>query len=74
MEDKVKKIGEMRFWLDDERDYEYNESVECVFPIYGYETDDLMTIGEYYNLCRQFAGAMGFREATIDKWFGKALG
>lgn len=71
MADKVKRIGEMRFWLDDERDYEYNESVECNFPLYGTEESDLMSIENYYYLCRHFAGAMGFCEATIDKWFGK---
>ena len=71
MEDKVKRIGEMKFWLDDYRDYEYNESVECNFPLYGVADADLLSIGDYYQFCKQFAAAMGFRESTIEEWFGK---
>lgn len=72
MEDKVKKIGEMRFCLDDWRETIYNESIDITFARYGYEEEDeIMPIEDYYCLCKYFAAAMGFAEKTIDEWFGK---
>ena len=69
---KMQNIGSMEFWLRDNREIEYNESIDCTFELYG--TDDkweeLISIEKYWCLCRYFAAAMGFSEHTITKWFG----
>ena len=71
MDNKNKRIGYMRFDLDDDRDTEFNESVDCTYALYGIEDDEVMSIEKYWHLCRQFAAAMGFGESTIEKWFGR---
>ncbi len=66
----MKNIGSIEFWLRDDRDIEYNESVDCTWQLYGEENDELLSIEEYYDLCKCFAAAMGFTESTINEWFG----
>ncbi len=65
------RIGTMNFWLSDDRDNPYNESVDCSFALYGEEKDEALPIDKYYDLCRQFAAAMGFGEDTIERCFGR---
>ena len=67
----MKRIGEMRFYLNDERDSEFNESVDCTFALYGKEYDEIMNIEKYWTFCRFFASAMGFPEEVIKKYFGE---
>ena len=69
--EKIEKIGQMEFHLVDNRCSEYNESVDCIFPLYGLQNDGVMSIETYFGLCKQFAAAMGFAEKTIDEWFGE---
>ena len=66
----MKNIGSMEFWLKDYRDSEFNESVDCTWELYGEEDDEILSIEKYYYLCKNFAAAMGFAEATINEWFG----
>lgn len=72
MDKKAERIGYMRFDLDDDRETEFNESVDCTYALYGTDDDlcELMSIEKYWCLCRQFAAAMGFGESTIKEWFG----
>lgn len=67
----MKNIGSIEFWLRDNRDYEYNESIDCTWELYGEEEDELLSIERYHELCKYFAKAMGYAEDTVDKWFGK---
>lgn len=68
----VKQIGTMEFWLRDDREDEYNETIDCSYALYGTgsELDEVMSIEKYWCLCRSFAAAMGFCEKTIEEWFG----
>lgn len=67
--EKVKEIGELSFWYDDYTEDRCNESVRCSYPLWGVPGEGL-NIETYYRYCRQFAAAIGFGEATINKWFG----
>ena len=63
------RLGEMRFVLTDDKDI---EGVDCSFTLSGKNKDDeLMSIETYYCLCKNFAAAIGFAEATINEWFGE---
>ena len=66
----MKNIGSIEFWLRDDRDIEYNESVDCTFELYGDDDSEILSIERYYDLCKRFAAAMGFAESTINEWFG----
>ena len=66
----MKNIGSIEFWLRDDRDIEYNESVDCTWQLYGEEDSELLSIEKYYDFCKCFAAAMGFAESTINEWFG----
>lgn len=69
---KIDKIGEMRFCLSDYRAVDFNQSVDCVFDLYGEPdaVDDVMCMETYWTFCRQFALAMGFGEKLVYDWFG----
>lgn len=69
--DKKKKIGYMRFELEDYRESDFNEGVDCSFTLVGTEDSEIMSIEQYYCLCKEFAAAMGFAEKTINDWFGE---
>ena len=64
-------IGPIEFWLRDDRDSEYNESVDCTWQLYGDEEDEILSIENYHYYCKRFALAMGFAEDTVNEWFGK---
>ncbi len=68
----MKQIGTMEFWLRDDRENEYNETIDCSYALYGTgdELEEVMSIEKYWCLCRSFAAAMGFCENTIEEWFG----
>lgn len=67
----AKEIGSIEFWLRDDRDIQFNETLDCTFSLYGEDEDELLTIEQYWELCCRFAAAMGFNESTIEEWFGK---
>lgn len=68
---EIKRLGEIRFVLDDERQTKYNESIDCTYALYGDEEDEILSIEDYYYKCKYFAAAMGFGEKTINEWFGR---
>lgn len=70
--DKVERLGYMRFEYEDDRASKFNESTDCTYALYGVDDEfsELMSIEQYWRLCRHFAAAMGFCEATIKEWFG----
>ena len=70
----MKEIGSMEFWLRDDRDIQFNETLDCTFSLYGEDEDELLTIEQYWELCCRFAAAMGFNESTIEEWFGQQKG
>ena len=73
MAKEIKNIGSMEFWLRDNREIEFNDSVDCTFELYGTgdESEEIMSIEKYWYLCRCFAATMGFSEQTIIEWFGE---
>ena len=71
MDDKITNMGSIEFKLTDKRESIYNESVNCSFELFGTNDDEILSIEDYYDLCRRFAFTMGFCEATIDEWFDK---
>ena len=68
---EIKRLGEIRFVLDDERSMEGNESIDCTYALYGDEGDEILSIEDYYYKCKYFAAAMGYTEKTINDWFGR---
>ena len=64
-------IGSFEIWLRDDRDSEYNESIDCTWQLYGEEEDEILSIEDYHYYCKRFALAMGFAEEAVDEWFGK---
>ena len=69
--EKIERIGDMRFCLDDYREDRFNESTDLTFALYGDVDDEVMSINAYHSFCKKFAAAMGFTEKTIDEWFGE---
>ena len=68
---EAKRAGYMRFELDDDRDFAFNESTDLTYTIYlEDEEDELLDINKYVNMCRFFAAAVGFAPETIDDAFG----
>lgn len=68
----MKNKNIMKFELIDNTNLnEFNEGCKMERIWYGEESDgQVMSIETYYNYCKQFAGAMGFCENTIEEWFG----
>ena len=63
----------MEFILrDNTNKNKYNESCHMTKSWYSDpEEIEIMSIEEYYVMCRQFAASMGYAEKTIDEWFGE---
>lgn len=68
----MKKPNEMIFKLvDNTRLDAYNESCEMKKQWYGDISEgQTIDIETYYTMCKEFAKAMGFAEATVEEWFG----
>ncbi len=53
--------------------------MKYIFKHEGYKTnielsfDEMFDphIGEFVEMCKRFALALGYAESTVDKWFGK---
>lgn len=67
-----KQIGTLDFSLNDYREENAYQGVNCSFDLYGNpsEIDDLCSIEDYWYFCTRFASLMGFHETTIKDWFG----
>lgn len=65
----AKQLGELEFWYKDYIEDEFNASTNCTYEIWGVNEYDGLTMGKYYQLCKQFAAALGFDHKTINKWF-----
>lgn len=63
----------MEFILTDNTNKnEYNESCKMEMSWYSSpEKIEIMSIENYFQMCKQFAAAMGFPEKTINEWFGE---
>ena len=58
--------------VDNTRKDMYNESCKMQKAWYNEDEDgQIMSIENYYYMCKEFAAAMGFCEKTIDEWFGE---
>ena len=67
----AKKCGTLRIWYEDERETEFNESLELEWPLYLDDVDDeLLSIEKIRYYAIAFARAQGFTEKTIEDWFG----
>ena len=51
---EIKRLGEIRFVLEDERSMEGNESIDCTYALYGDEGDEILSIEDYYYKCKYF--------------------
>ena len=53
----------------------WNESCEMTKSWYGNsasgDSDEVISIEDFYYYCRNFAAALGFGERTINEWFGE---
>lgn len=67
----MKQYGSIHIWLNDNREDEFNESLDMEWPLYAQENDELMTIERWYRFAVAFARGMGFTEETIEEWFGR---
>lgn len=67
----AKRVGTLHFWLDDDREVEYNESIDLSYGLYLEDEDDeILEIGKFVDYCMLFAKAMGFAEQTVEEAFG----
>ena len=68
----AKNIGNIHFWIDDDRESIYNQSIDLSYSLYSEdEEDDIIQIELLVDYCMNFAKAMGFAEATVEKAFGR---
>ncbi len=69
----AKNIGTIHFWIDDYRESIYNQSIDLSYSLYSEdeELDDIIQIELLVDYCMNFAKAMGFAEATVEKAFGR---
>ena len=68
----AKRVGTLHFWLDDDREFEYNESTDLSYELYlEYEDDEILEIDKFVDYCMLFAKAMGFAESTVEEAFGR---
>ena len=49
----------------------YNESITFIKEFYPEDEYGVLSLEDYYLLCKQFAAAMGFPEKSIEEWFGE---
>lgn len=67
----AKRVGTLHFWLDDDREIKYNESIDLSYELYLEDEDDeILEIDTLVDYCMNFAKAMGFAEATVEEAFG----
>lgn len=69
----MNKPNKIKFELIDNTNInEYNETCKVEKIWYGEKNkDQVLDIETYYYFCKEFAGAMGFSEKTINEWFGE---
>ena len=68
----AKNIGTIHFWIDDDRDSIYNQSIDLSYSLYSEnEEDDIVEIDTLVDYCMNFAKAIGFTETTVERAFGR---
>lgn len=71
----AKRVGTIHFWIDDDRESIYNQSVDLSYALcVEDEEDDMVDIIEIVDLvdyCMNFAKAFGFAESTVERAFGR---
>lgn len=67
----AKRVGTIHFWIDDDRESIYNQSIDLSYALYVEdEEDEIVEIDNFVNYCMNFAQAMGFAEQTVEEAFG----
>ena len=52
--DKNERLGYMRFDYEDDRETEFNESVDCTYALYGEKEDEAIEIlKQFYIDCKK---------------------
>lgn len=68
----AKNIGTIHFWIDDDRESIYNQSIDLSYSLYSEDgEDDIVEINTLVDYCMNFAKAMGFAEQTVEEAFGR---
>ncbi len=69
---EAKRVGTIHFWIDDDRESIYNQSIDLSYSLYSEDEEtDIIEIDTLVDYCINFAKAMGFAEATVEKAFGR---
>lgn len=66
------RVGTISFWINDDRDIDFNQSIDLSFPLFLNEEDmedDIVDIEQLINYIKNFLKAMGYSDVTIDKFF-----
>lgn len=68
----AKRIGTIHFWIDDDRESIYNQSIDLSYALcVEDEEDDIVEIDNLVDYCMSFAKAFGFSESTVEEAFGR---
>lgn len=69
-EQKKPNILKIEF-IDNTRLDAYNESTSMTKKWYEEHDGQTLSLEMYYQMCKEFAAAMGFSEKSINEWFGE---
>ena len=68
----AKRVGTIHFWIDDDRETIYNQSIDLSYALcVEDEEDDIVGIDNLVDYCMNFAKAFGFAESTVEQAFGR---
>lgn len=70
----AKRVGTIHFWIDDDRESLYNQSIDLSYALCVEDEEDdfvdIVEIDRFVDYCMLFAKAMGFAEQTVEEAFG----
>lgn len=68
----MKQANKMIFELiDNTKINNFNEGCKMEKRWFGNsESGEILSIEDYWIMCKEFAKAMGFAEDTVEEWFG----
>lgn len=72
-EEEIPKMlnGSIRIVLTDERENEFNQSLDMKKELYYSEDDDTISVEAFRDFCIAFIRAVGFQDFTIKEYFGE---
>lgn len=72
-EEEIPKMlnGSIRIVLTDERENEFNQSLDMEKELYYSEDDDTISVEAFRDFCITFIRAIGFHDSTIKEYFGE---